>query len=85
MNAASPNVWPLTIKIALQFAEIVPTYVLCVLDLKHGDQHSANNCMRFVLPFAKYATTNAPSMLSIWNVAEFAQLLVNTVLNVVTK
>lgn len=79
MNAASLNVWPPTIKIALPFAAIVPIYVHCAQDLKHGAQYSANNCIHFVLPFAKHATTNAPSMLSIWNVAGYARKAANIV------
>jgi hypothetical protein len=85
VNAASLNVWPPTIKIALPFAAIVPIYVPYVLDLRHGAQHSANNCTHFVRPFAKHAIQNARNTPGTWNVAEFAQLLVITVLNVVTK
>lgn len=79
MNAALPNVWPQTIKIALPFAAIVPIYVLCAQDLKHVAQLSLNNYTRFVLPFAKNATPNVRNTPGIWNVAEYARKAANSV------
>jgi hypothetical protein len=80
VNAALPNAWRQTIKIALPFAAIVPIYVLCAQDLKQEALHSANNYIRSALPFAKHATQNARNTPGTWNVAEYVRKAANIVL-----
>jgi hypothetical protein len=69
----------------LPFAAIVPIYVLCAQDLKHGAQLTANNCTRSAQPFAKHATQNVQNTPGTWNVAKFARKPVKIVLLAVKK
>lgn len=85
MNAASPNAWPQTIKIALPFAVTAQIYAPCVLDLKHEALFTANNYTCSALPFAKHATQNARNTPGTWNVAKFAPKPVKIVLLAVKK
>jgi hypothetical protein len=85
VNAASPNAWRQTIKIALPFAVTAQIYAPCVLDLKQEALLTANNYTCSALPFAKHATQNARNTPGIWNVAEFAQKPVKIVLLAVKK